>query len=131
MKRLDTGRFDQAWGGIPSLSLALSIIHTEASTRGFTLDHIARWMSHAPANLAGLSHKAGALAPGREASFVLFDTEKDFTVTPGKLHYRHPISPYLTQSLRGQVDSTWLRGEPVYELSAFTETPRGREVKLS
>ena len=131
MKRTETGRFDQAWGGIASLSLALSIIHTESSTRGFTLDHIARWMSQAPASLAGLSHKTGALAPGREASFVLFDTEKDFTVTLDKLHYRHPISPYLNETLRGAIQSTWLRGEPIYQNSTFAETPRGREVKLS
>jgi allantoinase len=131
MKRLDAGRFDQAWGGIASLSLALSIIHTEAHQRGFTLDHIAQWMSHAPATLAGLSHKTGALAPNREASFVIFDTESTFTVTPDKLHYRHAISPYLNETLRGVVHSTWLRGKPVYELSTFTENPRGREVKLS
>ena len=130
MKRTDTGRFDQAWGGIASLSLALPIIHTEAHQRGFTLDHIARWMSQAPASLAGLSHKTGTLAPNREASFVIFDTESTFIVTPHKLHYRHPISPYLNETLRGQVHSTWLRGEPVYHLSNFAEAPRGREVKL-
>jgi allantoinase len=134
MKRLDppeTARFDQAWGGIPSLSLALPIIHTEARTRGFTLDHITRWMSTAPAALAGLSHHAGALAPTREASFVILDTESTFTVTPEKLNYRHPISPYLNEPLQGVVLSTWLRGENVYQNSTFTPTPRGREVKLS
>ncbi len=130
MKRLDTGRFDQAWGGIASLSLALSIIHTEAQARGFTLDHVVRWMSQAPASLAGLSHKTGALAPNREANFILFDAEKAFTATPDKLHYRHPISPYLNETLRGAVQSTWLRGEPVYQNATFTDTPRGREVKL-
>jgi allantoinase len=130
MKRTDTGRFDQAWGGIASLSLALSIIHTEASRRGFTLDHIARWMSQAPASLAGLSHKAGVLAPNREANFVIFDTESSYTVTPEKLHYRHPISPYLNETLRGEVQSTWLRGQPVYRNSNFAENPHGREVKL-
>jgi allantoinase len=130
MKRADTGRFDQAWGGIASLSLALSIIHTEAHKRGFTLDHIARWMSQAPASLAGLSHKTGTLAPNREANFIIFDTESTFTVTSEKLHYRHPVSPYLNETLRGEVQSTWLRGEPVYHHSNFAETPRGREVKL-
>ncbi len=130
MKRLDTGRFDQAWGGIASLSLALSIIHTEAHARGFTLNDIARWMSTAPATLAGLTHKAGSLAPNREANFILFDTERQFTVTPDKLHYRHLISPYLNETLRGEVQSTWLRGQPVFQNSTFAETPRGRELKL-
>ena len=73
MKRLEEGRWDRAWGGIASLSLALSIVHTDARARGYTLDDLARWLSAAPAQLAGMAERAGALLPGREASFVLFD----------------------------------------------------------
>jgi allantoinase len=124
----DAGRFDRAWGGIPSLSLALSIIHTEATARGFTLDHIARWMSSAPATLAGLGRRAGALEPGREASFTIFDAETEFTVTPDKLHYRHPISPYLGETLRGTVQATYLRGEQIYCKGLFAPNPAGREI---
>jgi allantoinase len=134
MKRTDTGRFDQAWGGIASLSLALSIVHTEATRRGHTLDDIARWMSTAPAALAGISHHAGALAPNREASFVIFDSEAQFAVTPQDLHYRHPISAYMGETLQGRVVATFLRGEPVYQfqqLNPFAEVPTGREVALS
>jgi allantoinase len=130
MKRADTGRFDQAWGGIASLSLALSIIHTDSARRGDTLDDIARWMSSAPAALAGLAHKAGALAPDRDANFIIFDTETEFTVTPDKLHYRHTVSPYMGETLRGVVKATYLRGEPVYQQGVFAASPSGREVKL-
>src|ERR1700722_17536480 len=108
MKHTDTGRFDQAWGGIASLSLALSIIHTECSNRGDSLEDITRWMSSAPAALAGLAHHAGTLQPGRDATFVRFNTEATFTVTPDKLHYRHAISPYLNETLRGIVRATYL-----------------------
>jgi allantoinase len=130
MKRTDTGRFDQAWGGIASLSLALSIIHTDCSNRGDSLDEITRWMSSAPAALAGLAHQAGALQPGRNANFFRFDTEATFNVTPDKLHYRHAISPYLNETLRGVVKDTYLRGEPVYHEGIFASTPKGQEVKL-
>ena len=134
MKRTDTGRFDQAWGGIASLSLALSVIHTDASRRGHTLDHIVRWMSTAPAALVGLSQYAGVLSSNREASFVIFEPEAQFTITPQDLHYRHPISAYMGETLRGRVLATYLRGEPVYQLqqpNPFAETPTGREVALS
>ena len=86
MKRLDEGRFDLAWGGIASLSVALPIVWTGASRRGFTLDDIARWMSSAPAALAGLASRAGSLIAGREANFVVFDPESEFTVTADRLH---------------------------------------------
>src|SRR3984885_15852369 len=75
MKRIDTGRFDQAWGGIASLSLALPIIHTDATHHGGTLEDIPRWMSSAPAALAGLAHRVGALESDRDANFIVFDTE--------------------------------------------------------
>lgn len=130
MKRMDTGRFDLAWGGIASLPLALSIINTECANRGFTLDHIARWMSSAPAALAGISHRAGALEPGREANFIIFDTEAEFTVTEDKLHYRHAVSPYLNETLRGTVRATYLRGEPAFREGSFATTPAGREITL-
>jgi allantoinase len=130
MKREDSGRFDLAWGGIASLSLAPSIIHTECRRRGFTLDDIARWMSSAPAALAGIGHRAGALEAGRDANFVIFDTEAEFTVTADKLHYRHAISPYLNETLRGVVKATYLRGATVYREGAFAPEPLGREVTL-
>jgi allantoinase len=130
MKHEDTGRFDQAWGGIASLSLALSIINTECANRGLTLDHIARWMSSAPADLAGISHRAGALQAGRDANFVIFDINAKFTVTADRLHYRHAISPYLNETLRGAVKATYLRGEAVYREGSFAPKHSGCELTL-
>jgi allantoinase len=130
MKREDTGRFDLAWGGIASISLAASIIHTECFHRGFTLDEIVRWMSSAPAALAGISHRAGALEAGRDANFVVFDTNAEFTVTADRLHYRHAISPYLNETLRGVAKATYLRGEAVYREGSVAPKPSGREVTL-
>ena len=131
MKGTEAGRFDLAWGGIAGLSVALPVIHTECLRRGFGLEEIARWMSSAPAALAGISAKAGEFQAGREANFVIFDTDASFQVTPGKLHFRHPISPYVGETLRGIVKATYLRGQAVYRNGDFSPTPTGREVTLS
>jgi allantoinase len=131
MKREDTGRFDLAWGGIASLSIALPVMWTDANRRGFDLEDLVRWMSSAPATLAGLEHKAGALEAGREANFVVFDTEAEFTLTTNRLHYRHAISPYIGEALSGVVKATYLRGEAVFQNETFAETSAGREVALS
>jgi allantoinase len=130
MKHAGDGRFDLAWGGIASLSVALPVVWTDASHRDFTLDDIARWMSAAPAVLAGLSARAGALQAGREANFVVFDPEAEFAVAPERLHYRHATSPYLGETVRGVVEATYLRGAPVYANGQFTSPPRGRELRL-
>jgi allantoinase len=130
MKRLDVGRFDLAWGGIASLSVALPVVWTDASQRGFTLDDIARWMSSAPAALAGFSDRAGAIAAGREANFTVFNPEAEWVVTPDRLHYRHAISPYMGERLNGMVAATYLRGKPVYQDREFPNAVRGRELTL-
>ena len=130
MKRADEGRFDLAWGGIASLSIALAVMWTEASRRGFTLDDMARWMSAQPAALAGLAARSGALTAGRDATFVVFDPGAEFNVAPDSLHYRHPISPYMGETLRGLVHATYLRGEAIYSAGQFISHARGRELTL-
>lgn len=54
---LKTPDFASAWGGISSLQLGLPAIWTEARKRGHSLDDVVRWMSAAPAELAGLPRK--------------------------------------------------------------------------
>jgi allantoinase len=131
MKGLEAGRFDQAWGGIASLSTALPVLWTEASARGFTRSDLARWTSSAPAELLGLSAQIGSIAPGHHANLVAFDPDAHLTITPDILHYRHKISPYMNESLRGVVHSTWLRGERIFHHGSFPTSPHGREYARS
>jgi allantoinase len=142
MKRLiatqpgeETGRFDEAWGGIPSLSVALSVLWTECARRNVPLTQLAQWLSAAPARLAGLSTEVGSIEPGKHANLVAFDTESTFTLAPEHLHFRHCICPYTGETLRGEVRSTWLRGRRIYhhtnDTTTFADTPRGREYALS
>ena len=127
MKRLAEGNFQTAWGGIASLSVALPLMWTEASQRGFTLLDLAQWMSAAPARLAGCDARKGRIAAGNDADFVVFDPDREFIVSEEKLHYRHPVSPYLGETLRGVVQATYLRGNPVFTEGAFPGEPAGRE----
>jgi allantoinase len=130
MKRLAEGNFRTAWGGIASLSLALPLMHTEAVKRGFSLSDIARWMAAAPANLAGCHAHKGRLAASYDADFVIFDPEAEFVVTEDRLHYRHPVSPYLGEKLRGEVKATYLRGNLVFSGGQFPGDPIGVEHRL-
>jgi len=129
MKRLDNGNFRTAWGGIASLSLALPVMWTELSRRGFTLVEIARWMAEAPAKLAGCESRKGRIATGYDADFVVFDPEARFVAKQEHLHYRHCISPYLGEELCGIVKATYLRGDCVFEGGSFPGEPLGREMR--
>jgi allantoinase len=129
MKRLADGNFRTAWGGIAGLSLALPIMYTEARARGFGLTEVARWMAEGPAKLSGCHQHKGRIAAGYDADFVAFDTEAEFVATADHLHYRHPVSPYLGEKLRGRVKETYLRGELVYADGQFAGKPRGKECR--
>jgi allantoinase len=129
LKRLDERNFRTAWGGISSLSLALPVMWTEASGRGFTLADIARWMAEGPARLAGCESHKGCIAKDFDADFVVFEPEAEFIATEDRLFYRHRVSPYLGERLRGVVRATYLRGNCVFADGEFPGEPGGRELR--
>ena len=108
------------------MQLGLSAVWTGAASRGYTLDHVARWLSAAPAQLAGLHTRKGAIAPGRDADFVVFDPDASFVVDAASLLHRHPITPYDGMRLRGVVEQTILRGEVIFDEGKFPGAPLGR-----
>ena len=111
-KRLDTGDFAAAWGGIASVQLGLPAVWTEAARRGVGLDRVAAWMASGPAALTGLADR-GTISPGRRADLCVFAPDEQFVVDPAALRQRNPVTPYAGRTLRGVVRQTWLAGRPV------------------
>lgn len=127
MKRRSEGRWDQAWGGIASVGLALPVLWTAMSRRRVHIDSLGDWMGAAPARLAGLAGRKGALAAGCDADMVVFDPDETWTVEESDLHFRHKLSPYLGARMNGRVLETWLRGEKIFSLGEWIGQPRGKE----
>jgi allantoinase len=119
LKRLDTGDFGAAWGGIAGLQLGLPAMWTAARERGVPLESLVGWMSAAPADLVGLRRK-GRIAVGHDADLCVFAPAESFTVDAARLHHRNPVTAYDGRTLTGVVRSTWLRGRRV------SDEPRGR-----
>ncbi len=109
LKRLDSGDFGAAWGGISSLQLALPAVWTGARQRGATLVDVAGWMAEGPAALAGLTRK-GRIALGYDADFAVFAPDETFLVDPARLAHRHALTPYAGRTLSGIVRQSWVRG---------------------
>ena len=112
LKRLDTGDFGAAWGGISSLELGLPLVWTEARGRGHDLADVVRWMATAPAELAGLRTK-GEIRLGAAADFVVVAPDEGIVVEPNALHHRNKLTPYAGVRLTGTARRTWLAGTPV------------------
>lgn len=121
MKQAGAGDFLRAWGGIASLQLLLPAVWTEARRRGFSFDHLARWLCSAPARLAGLEGRKGTLAVGYDADFVVWKPDEAFRVDASKLYHRHRTTPYAGMRLQGVVESTFLRGEEIFRRSTAFE----------
>jgi allantoinase len=126
LKKLEAGDFAAAWGGISGVQLGLAVVWTEARRRGFGLADVVRWMCAAPARLAGLAGRKGVIAPGADADLVVFQPDERFTVRPQGLHHRHKITPYAGAELEGVVETTYLRGEVVYDRGTHAARPAGR-----
>ena len=124
LKRLDTGDFGLAWGGIASLQLGLPAVWPQARLRGHTLSDVVRWMAENPAKQAGLTTK-GQIAVGYAADFAVLAPDETFVVDVGSLHHKNPICAYAGRTLAGVVRSTWLAGR----LVNVDEEPRGRLVE--
>jgi allantoinase len=129
MKRIDTGDFLAAWGGIASLQISLCAVWTEARRRGFGLEHVARWMCAEPARLAGLAGRKGCIRPGADADLVVFEPESESAIEPETLHHRHKLTPYAGRILAGRVRTTILRGRVVYDRGAFPAGAQGQRLR--
>ena len=127
LKHAQDGDFAAAWGGIASLQIALPVVWTAMEHYAPRLDaHLSAWMSAAPASLAGLSQRKGAIAPGRDADLVAFDPDARWTVDQRELLHRHKLTPYHRRTLRGRVTATWLRGRQVFDGHRVVGEPQGR-----
>jgi len=131
MKQLEDGDFLSAWGGIASLQIGISAVWTRMRARGLGIGRVADWMATAPALLAGLDHVKGRIAEGYDADLVLFDPDAYATVDGHSLYHRHAITPYDGMCLYGQVRTTLLRGDIVYDARLGTGAPRGRLIGSS
>jgi allantoinase len=136
------GDFLRAWGGIASVELSMAAVWTAAVARAFqasdcrsaespalqdtdALRAISRWMSEAPAQLAGFNRK-GRIAVGCDADFVVWDPDATRTVDPSRLQQRHKLTPYAGRTLRGVVHATFVRGQQVWRDDRLAHAQCGR-----
>ena len=67
LKKVDEGDVMGAWGGISTLGLGLSILWTEARTRGVPIGRLVDWLCVRTARHAGLDGRKGRIAVGLDA----------------------------------------------------------------
>jgi dihydropyrimidinase len=116
--------------GASGVEARLSLVH-EFGVHSGRID-LPRWVDACctrPAEIFGLDRK-GRLRPGCDADIVLFDPQREVTLSAGTLHSALPFSSYEGTVVRGFPVTTISRGEVIVADGEFVGVPgRGRFVE--
>lgn len=129
LKGLEKGDFFEAWGGISSVGLGLSILFTEGKKMSppITIQEINKWCSRNTAKQVGLDHCKGELKVGYDADFVVFDPEASFTLHNSELFFKNKLTAYEGREFQGKVMKTIVRGNTVFDSkSGLSQNPMGK-----
>lgn len=85
----------------------------------------ARWVSEAPAALAGLQESKGAIAPGFDADLVIVDPGRRTRVRPEQMRSKQRHGALEGREFDFAIKEVYLRGEPVLR----SARARGRMVR--
>ncbi|MBM4459240.1 MAG: amidohydrolase family protein, partial [Chloroflexi bacterium] len=117
----DLGQQDGAYppftripGGMPGIESRLALLYTFGVGAGRLT--VERWVDvccTAPARIFGLAGRKGALAVGADADVVIFDPDREVTISRAVLHENCDYTPYEGFRLRGWPVLTMLRGQVI------------------
>ncbi|KAH3670446.1 hypothetical protein OGAPHI_000961 [Ogataea philodendri] len=126
LKGLERGDFFEAWGGISSVGFGLPLLYTEGQKFGVTLVDISKWCCENTAKQVGLEHRKGAIAPGMDADFAIFDPEQHHSVANMRTFFKNKLTAYDGHKVQGRVVETVLRGRSIYALGkGHCDVPMG------
>jgi len=128
LKKLEEHNLWEAWGGISSLQFGLSLIWTAIQKRGYSIEHLVKWMCERPAHLVNLENVKGKISKGYQADFVIWDPESKHTIDKKDILHKNKLSAYEQHTVYGVVEQTILRGEVIFDKSKenFTDEPKGK-----
>ncbi len=125
IKEIESGNYENAWGGIAGLQFSLSAFWSGASKRGFTLDEITRLMCENPSKLLGLDNKKGKIVPGYDADLIIWNPEEKLIVQEETIQHKHKGTPYATLDMVGVVKKTFVGGSLVFDNGEFISLSAG------
>jgi allantoinase len=128
LKKLEEQNLWEAWGGISSLQFGLSLIWTAIQKRGYSMNHLVKWMCERPARLVNLEAIKGKIQKGFQADFVIWNPEATHTIKKSDILFKNKMSAYEEHQVSGVVEQTFLRGKCIYQRNKknFTGTTQGK-----
>ncbi|HKK76235.1 MAG TPA: dihydroorotase [Saprospiraceae bacterium] len=121
------GTYFETPSGVPLVQHSLNIMLEFVQQGKMTMERVVEKMCHAPADCFQVS-KRGYLDEGYWADIVILDPEKNWTVAKDNLYYKCNWSPLEGKTLKGQVQTTIVNGNVVYDQGEFYEDNKGQRL---
>ena len=103
--------FDRIPNGLPTIETRLPLFFSEGVSKGrIDLATFVSLTATGPARIFGLYPKKGAIALGADADLVLWDPEREVTITNDALHHNVDYTPFEGWSVKGWPATTLCRG---------------------
>jgi dihydropyrimidinase len=130
-KQLGKDDFSKIPNGAPGIETRLMLVWDGGVRPGkIDMHRFVEIVSTNPAKMFGLWPKKGTLAVGSDGDMVLFDPEKETTLSAKALHMRVDYNPYEGRVVRGGPAMVLSRGEVIVDHGEFKGRPgRGQYVK--
>jgi dihydropyrimidinase len=123
-KEMGKDDFTKIPNGGPGIEHRLSLIYTGGVHAGrFSPNRFVELVSTAPAKLFGLFPRKGTVAVGSDADLVLFDPEREQTISAKTHHMRVDYSMFEGIRVKGVPRAVFSRGRPVIENGKLVARP--------
>src|SRR6058998_2326624 len=123
-KELGKNDFSKIPNGGPGVEHRMSLVYNGGVAQGrITVNRFVELTSTAAAKLFGLFPKKGTIAVGSDADIVIFDPNREQTISAKTHHMRVDYSAYEGRRVRGVVETVLSRGKVVVENGEFKGKP--------
>src|SRR5947208_983666 len=123
-KTLGKDDFSKIPNGGPGLENRLQMIHEFGVRAGrISLNRMVELLATNPAKLSGLYPRSGTVAVGSDADLVVFDPEKQVTISASTHHSKVDYNLYEGTTVTGSPEVVLLRGQVLVENDELVASP--------
>ena len=119
-KNLGKDDFSKIPNGAPGIETRLLLLYEGVRNGHITLNRFVDITSTTPAKLFGLYPRKGTIQPGADADLVIWDPEKEHTISAHTHHMNVDYNPYEGKTVIGAPGRVMLRGKTIYDNGEFT-----------
>jgi dihydropyrimidinase len=119
-KQLGRGDFTKIPGGMPGIETRIALLFSEGVGKGrISLNRFVDVCSTLPAKLFGLYPRKGTIVIGSDADIVIFDPDKEVTLSCKDLHQNVDYCPFEGWRVRGYPDIVIAKGKVIFREGEF------------